>query len=66
MDIFDQMTVTTLRAATPLVLAAVAGLFAIRAGIFHLGIEGLILAGAIAIGGAGVLRVKNRLEVFAK
>lgn len=29
-------------------------------------IEGLILAGAIAIGGAGVLRVKNRLEVFAK
>lgn len=29
-------------------------------------VEGLILAGAIAIGGAGVLRVKNRLEVFAK
>lgn len=29
-------------------------------------IEGLILAGAIAIGGAGVLRVKNRLEVFGK
>jgi|TARA_R110000744_G_C19369002_1_gene562251 ribose/xylose/arabinose/galactoside ABC-type transport system permease subunit len=29
-------------------------------------IEGLILAGAIAIGGADVLRVKNRLEVFGK
>tara|TARA_R110002074_G_scaffold91676_4_gene200400 strand:- start:381 stop:1346 length:966 start_codon:yes stop_codon:yes gene_type:complete len=29
-------------------------------------IEGLILAGAIAIGGAGVLRVRNRLEVFGK
>ncbi|ETX09680.1 sugar ABC transporter permease [Marinomonas ushuaiensis DSM 15871] len=29
-------------------------------------LEGLILAGAIAIGGADVLRVKNRLEVFGK
>lgn len=29
-------------------------------------IEGLILAGAIAIGGADVLRVKNRLEVFSR
>lgn len=29
-------------------------------------IEGLILAGAIAIGGADVLRVKNRLEVFGR
>lgn len=29
-------------------------------------VEGLILAGAIAIGGADVLRVKNRLEVFGR
>jgi ribose/xylose/arabinose/galactoside ABC-type transport system permease subunit len=29
-------------------------------------IEGLILAAAIAIGGADVLRVKNRLEVFGR
>jgi len=29
-------------------------------------IEGLILAGAIAIGGADVLRVKNKLEVFGR
>ncbi len=29
-------------------------------------VEGLILAGAIAIGGADVLRVKNKLEVFGR
>ena len=29
-------------------------------------VEGLVLAGAIAIGGADVLRVRNRLEVFAR
>ena len=41
-----QFIVTTLRSATPLIIAAVAGLFCIRAGIFHLGIEGLMLTGA--------------------
>ncbi|MDO6588229.1 ABC transporter permease [Salipiger sp. 1_MG-2023] len=29
-------------------------------------VEGLVLAGAIAIGGAEILRVRNRLEVFAR
>lgn len=46
MEFIEQFTVTTLRAATPIALAATAGLFSIRAGIFHLGIEGLMLAGA--------------------
>ena len=41
-----QFIVTTLRFAAPLIIAAVAGLFCIRAGIFHLGIEGLMLTGA--------------------
>lgn len=53
MEFLDQFTVTTLRGATPIVLAAVAGLFAIRAGIFHLGIEGLMLAGAFTAVAAG-------------
>ena len=53
MEFLDQFTVTTLRGATPIVLAAVAGLFSIRAGIFHLGIEGLMLAGAFAAVAAG-------------
>jgi ribose/xylose/arabinose/galactoside ABC-type transport system permease subunit len=29
-------------------------------------VEGLVLAGAIAIGGADILRIRNRLEVFAR
>ena len=41
-----QFIVTTLRSSTPLIIAAVGGLFCIRAGIFHLGIEGLMLTGA--------------------
>lgn len=53
MEFLDQFTVTTLRASTPIVIAAVAGLFSIRAGIFHLGIEGLMLAGAFTAVAAG-------------
>lgn len=53
MEFVDQFTITTLRASTPIILAAVAGLFSIRAGIFHLGIEGLMLAGAFAAVAAG-------------
>ncbi|MEM9607262.1 MAG: ABC transporter permease [Actinomycetota bacterium] len=37
---------STLRSGTPLALAGVGALFAVRAGIFHLGIEGLMLASA--------------------
>lgn len=46
MEVLDQFVVTMLRSSTPIILAAVAGLFAIRAGVFHLGMEGLMLAGA--------------------
>ncbi|GAA4368203.1 ABC transporter permease [Actinomadura verrucosospora] len=38
--------VTCLQAATPIWLAALAGLFAQRSGILHLGLEGLMLSGA--------------------
>ena len=53
MELIDQFVVTMLRSSTPIILAAVAGLFAIRAGVFHLGMEGLMLAGAftaVAVG----------------
>lgn len=52
-DLIDQMVVTSIRAATPIVIAGVTGLFSIRAGVFHLGMEGLMLAGAftaVAVG----------------
>ncbi|MEM7342323.1 MAG: ABC transporter permease [Actinomycetota bacterium] len=42
----EEFIASTLRSATPLALAACGALFAVRAGIFHLGIEGLMLASA--------------------
>ena len=55
MEFLDQFVVTMLRSSTPIILAAVAGLFAIRAGVFHLGMEGLMLAGAFTVVAAGTV-----------
>lgn len=41
-----QFLETTLQDATPIALAALAGVFAARSGIFHLGLEGLMCVGA--------------------
>ena len=49
----EQVIATTLRSATPLVLVALAGVFAFRAGIFHLGLEGLMVTGAFVAVAAG-------------
>ncbi len=42
----EEFIASTLRSSVPLALAGVGALFAVRAGIFHLGIEGLMLASA--------------------
>ena len=42
----EEFVASTIRLSVPIALASVASLFAVRAGIFHLGIEGLMLAGA--------------------
>ena len=42
----EEFIASTIRVSVPLALAGVGSLFAVRAGIFHLGIEGLMLAGA--------------------
>jgi simple sugar transport system permease protein len=44
----EQFVATTLRVASPIVFVALGGLFAYRAGIFHLGLEGQMLIGAFA------------------
>ncbi len=49
----EQVLATTLRAAAPLILAALAGVFAWRAGVFHLGLEGLMITGAFSAAAVG-------------
>ena len=44
-----------LRSSTPIILAAVAGLFAIRAGVFRVVMEGLALAAAFVVVAAGAM-----------
>lgn len=53
MDIFQvfiELAQSTVRLSTPLILAALAGLFTERAGIFDIGLEGKMLGAAFAAG----------------
>lgn len=44
----DEILIATIRSGTPLVYVALAGVLAQRAGVWHLGLEGLMIAGACA------------------
>ena len=50
LDTILQLAGSSLRLATPLLLACLAGLFSERAGIFDIGLEGKMLAAAFAAG----------------
>ena len=50
LDTVLQLAGSSLRLATPLLLACLAGLYSERAGIFDIGLEGKMLAAAFAAG----------------
>ena len=54
-DTLLQILDTTLRLATPLLLACLAGLYSERAGIFDIGLEGKMLAAAMSAGAVAAL-----------
>ena len=66
LDTVLQLAGSSLRLATPLLLACLAGLFSERAGIFDIGLEGKMLAAAFAAGafaaviGLGLDRASRR------
>ncbi|MBE7183060.1 MAG: ABC transporter permease [Methylobacterium mesophilicum] len=55
MDVVVQLIDATVRVSVPLLLACLAGLYSERAGIFDIGLEGKMLAGAFAAGTVAAL-----------
>ncbi|MGO4841459.1 ABC transporter permease, partial [Rhizobiaceae sp. 2RAB30] len=48
MDVLVQLLDATIRVSVPLLLACLAGLYSERSGVFDIGLEGKMLAGAFA------------------
>ncbi len=65
LDLLIGLLAATLRLATPLILAALAGLFAERAGIVEIGLEGKMLAAAFAAASAAAVTGSAWLGLLA-
>jgi len=65
MDLFIQTLDSAIRLSTPLIFACLAGLYSERAGIFDIGLEGKMLAGAFAAGAAAAVAGTSPTPVVA-
>lgn len=68
METFDTLIVilqSTVRVSVPLILAALAGLYSERAGIFDIGLEGKMLAAAFAGGAAAAVTASALIGLLA-
>ena len=65
MDTLIQLLDLTVRSAVPLMLACLAGLYSERAGVFDIGLEGKMLAGAFAAAAAAAVTGSAWLGLLA-
>ena len=68
MEFFDTLIVllqSTIRVSVPLILAALAGLYSERSGVFDIGLEGKMLGGAFAAGAVAAVTGSAWLGVLA-
>ena len=68
MEFLDTLIVllqSTIRVSVPLILAALAGLYSERSGVFDIGLEGKMLGGAFAAGAVAAVTGSAWLGVLA-
>lgn len=65
LDVIIQLMDSTLRLTTPLLLACLAGMFSERAGVFDIGLEGKMLAGAFGAGAIAAVTGSAWVGLFA-
>lgn len=64
-QVFIELAQSTVRVSTPLILAALAGLFTERAGVFDIGLEGKMLGAAFAAGTVAYLTQSVMMGLMA-
>ncbi|WP_411034742.1 ABC transporter permease [Shinella sp. BYT-45] len=64
-QVFIELAQSTVRVSTPLILAALAGLFTERAGVFDIGLEGKMLGAAFAAGCVAYIAQSVTMGLFA-